>query len=341
MVKQVDVYEEITNKIVRAIEAGADDFKMPWHTEGGSALPVNAVTGKPYRGVNTIALWADALEKNFSTGTWATYQQWQSIGAQVRKGERSSVIVFWKFIDAKTDEEQPEGAKDGGVDDRRMFARAYRVFNADQVDGYTPPALPETSTAERDERAEAFFASLGAEIRHGGNQAFYSPGKDAIAMPPFEVFRDAGAYYATLGHEVTHWTGAKHRLDRDMSGRFGDQAYAMEEMVAELGAAYLCADLGLESEPRPDHAAYIANWLQVLKSDNRAIFTAASKAQTAADYVHGLQPKPEMTEEQWRDMVDEANRAFQLADPEMDPVYTDRRPGDASPRAGAGKMPGR
>ena len=177
MVKQVDVYEEITNKIVAAIEAGADNFKMPWHTAGGTSLPVNAVTGKPYRGVNTISLWAEALDRNFSNGVWATYQQWQSLGAQVRKGERSSVIVFWKFIDDKNSGEESEGVPDGAdgtVDDRRMFARAYRVFNADQVDGYTPPSVPSMPPGEKDARAESFFANLNAEIRHGGSRAFCS-----------------------------------------------------------------------------------------------------------------------------------------------------------------------
>jgi antirestriction protein ArdC len=162
-VKQVDVYAEITNKIIRAIEAGADEFKMPWHNSGGASVPVNAVTGKPYRGVNTIALWADAIDKNFSTGIWATYQQRQSLGAGVRKGERSSVIVFWKFIDDKNGDEEADGLNDGSIDDRRMLARAYRVFNADQVDGYSAPHHPQTPPGERNEQAEAFFAHLKAE----------------------------------------------------------------------------------------------------------------------------------------------------------------------------------
>jgi antirestriction protein ArdC len=150
------------------------------------------------------------------------------------------------------------------------------------------------------------------------------------------VFHDVNAYYATLAHESTHWTGAKHRLNRDMTSRFGEQAYAMEELVAELGAAFIVSNLGLTSEPRPDHAGYIASWLQVLKNDKRAIFTASSKAQTAADYLHGLQPKPELTEDQWRDMVDDANRAFQLADPGMDPVFVEQRDNaDSASRAGA------
>lgn len=341
MVKQVDVYEEITNKIVAAIEAGADEFKMPWHNNGGSSLPVNAVTGKPYRGVNTIALWVDAMEKNFSTGTWATYEQWRSIGAQVQKGARSSVIVFWKFIDDEKPGDEGESGRESATEDKRMLARAYRVFNADQVDGYTPPAIIQSAPGERNDGAEAFFANLKAEIRHGGNRAFYSPGKDVIAMPPFEVFRDTAAYYATLSHETTHWSGAKHRLDRDMTGRFGEQAYAMEELVAELGAAFIVSDLGLTSEPRPDHAAYIGNWLQVLKNDKRAIFTASSKAQTAADYLHGLQPKPEMTEDQWRDMADEANRAFQHADPSLDPVQLEQQKKAGSrPRVAAVKPAG-
>ncbi len=146
-------------------------------------------------------------------------------------------------------------------------------------------------------------------------------------MPPFEAFVDTTSYYATLAHETTHWSGAKHRLDRNLTGRFGEEAYAMEELIAELGAAFLVSDLGLSSEPRPDHASYIASWLKVLKSDKRAIFTASSKAQSAADYLNGLQPRPALTEEKWRDMIDEANRTFQLSDPENDePLREEQQP---------------
>jgi antirestriction protein ArdC len=150
---------------------------------------------------------------------------------------------------------------------------------------------------QRIEQAEAFFKATGAIIKHGGDRAFYAPGPDRIQMPPFEAFRDAESYYATLAHECCHWTGAKSRLNRDLSGRFGSHAYATDEMVSEICSAYLCADLGLAAEPREDHASYIETWLRVLKNDKRAIFTAAAHAERAAAFLHGLQPKAEIAEE--------------------------------------------
>jgi antirestriction protein ArdC len=206
------------------------------------------------------------------------------LGAQVRKGERCSPVVFWKI----SDKEAQDGDEDGVEDDRRsrVFARGYSVFNAAQVDGYAAPALPVLPEVERIDHAEAFFAATGIEVRHGGARAYYRPGEDRVQMPPFAAFRDAVAYYATLAHEATHATGHASRCARDLKGRFGEEAYAAEELVAELGAAFLCAGLALVTEPRPDHAAYVASWLKVLRGDKRAIFTAAAKAQAAADWMH-------------------------------------------------------
>lgn len=294
-----DVYQRITDQIVAAIEAGAGEWKMPWHyDQANAARPVNVVSGKPYRGVNVLALWATAQVLGYSSPQWATYKQWQEKGAQVRKGEKSSLVVFWKVSDFGNDEEtQPDQAEDESSPSgrRAILARGYSVFNADQVDGYTAPALPALPVIARIEHAERFFAHIGVEVKHGGGRAYYQPTTDHIQMPPFEVFRDAVAYYAVLGHETMHWTGAKSRLDRDLKQRFGTEAYAAEELVAELGAAFLCADLALANAPRPDHAAYVARWLRVLKGDPRALFTAAAKAQQAADYLHGLQPEAEPT----------------------------------------------
>jgi antirestriction protein ArdC len=265
---------------------------------------VNAVSGKPYRGVNVLALWAAADAMGYRSNEWATYKQWQEKGAHVRKGEKSSLVVFWKIGDAKgaDSDETDDGGKVAEAEEDRgrpILARGYVVFNADQVDGYTPkaaasPIPAQVQQQERIAHADQFFQALGADIRHGGNRAYYRPATDHIQMPPFEAFHDPIAYYAILGHEATHWTGPKHRLDRDLTGRFGNEAYAAEELIAELSAAFLSADLGLTNEPRPDHAAYVANWLKVLKNDNRAIFTAAGKAQQAVDYLHGLQ-EPEVT----------------------------------------------
>ncbi len=159
--------------------------------------------------------------------------------------------------------------------------------------GYTPVRPEPLPAAERIERAEEFFRHIGADVRHGGPKAFYSPSTDHIQMPPWEAFKDAEAYYATFGHEHQHWTGGEKRLARDLKGRFGSEAYAMEELGAELGAAFLCADLGLAVNPRPEHAAYIDSWLKVMRGDKRAIFTAASQAQRSTDYLHSLQPQRE------------------------------------------------
>jgi antirestriction protein ArdC len=261
---------------------------MPWHTTGADRFaPANAATGKPYRGVNVVALWIAAEAAGYSSGSWATYRQWTELGAQVRRGEKSSAIVFWRPVDARKDpsptEDQPT---DPDTAPARLFARLYHVFNADQVDGWTGPAEAHTaSPADRIETAERFFAAIGADIRHGGNQAGYLPKADYIVMPPFERFDDPVSYYSTLAHEATHWTGHSSRMARDLSLRFRSDAYAAEELIAELGAAFLCGTLGLSAEPRPDHAAYIAGWLQVLRNDPKAIVTASSKAQQAVDFL--------------------------------------------------------
>jgi antirestriction protein ArdC len=186
-----------------------------------------------------------------------------------------------------------EHDEDSGKDVEREipYMKGYTVFNVEQIDGlpeiYYAKAAPQLEPPARIERAEKFFVNTGADVRHGGLSAFYSVTKDYIQMPPFESFRDAESYYGTLAHETTHWTSAKARLDRDFGGhRFGTNAYAMEELVAELGAAFLCADLEIATEPREENASYIANWLEVLHNDNRAIFTAAAHAQRAADFIN-------------------------------------------------------
>jgi antirestriction protein ArdC len=290
---RADIYQTITDSIVAAIEAGAGDWHMPWHVkgDGAAAMPINAASKKAYRGVNVLNLWIAAQAAGYPAGIWATYKQWQELGAQVRKGEKAALVVFWKIFDngEQEDDAGRDEDQDAGPQGRRFMARGYHVFNCAQVDGYASPSLPQPTEPERIDAAEAFFAAIGADIRHGGNRAFYSPAGDFIQMPPFPAFCDAVAYYATLAHEGTHWTGHPTRCARDLKGRFGCEAYAAEELIAELGAAFLCAELSLASEPRPDHAAYIANWLKVLKGDKRAIFTAASKAQAAADWMHARQ----------------------------------------------------
>jgi antirestriction protein ArdC len=293
--ERADVYQRVTDQIIEAIERGAGEWRMPWHQgHADTFAPRNAVSRKPYRGINVLNLWAIATKHNYGSGLWATYAQWQQQGAQVRKGQKSALVIFWKFSD-KPGSESLDGAGNDPAevspvsrDNRRILARAYYVFNAEQVDGFTPPAVEPLTEEERIANAEQFFAELGADVRHGGNRAFYSPSKDFIQLPPFESFKQAAGYYATRAHESIHWTGAPHRLNRDLKSRFDEAAYAAEELVAELGAAFLCADFGIANQPRPDHAAYLSHWLEILRQEKRALFTAASKAQAAADWLHSL-----------------------------------------------------
>ena len=289
-----DIFERVTEVIVKAIEEGAGSYRMPWRTSGGfTNSPINAVTRKPYRGINVVVLWATAQEKGYTSGTWATYRQWQELGAQVRKGEKSANVVFWKFFDREETEDH-NGENETSAKKIPM-ARDYWVFNAAQVDGYTETKEPTVTREERIESAERFFQNVGIEVKPGGNRAFYRPESDTVHMPAFDAFKEPLFYYSVLSHEATHWSGAAHRLNRDLSGRFGSESYAVEELVAELGAAFLCAELGLPTDPREDHAPYIASWLKVLKNDKRAIFTAAAKAQEAADWM-ARKNTPEMEE---------------------------------------------
>lgn len=284
-----DVHRAITEKIVQAIEEGAGEFVMPWHRHGaGIGRPTNALTGITYRGVNVVALWVEANAAGYSSGHWASFKQWQKLGASVRKGERGTTIVFYKKFEAEM------ASEEDGDRGTRFYARATRVFNAAQVAGWAPPASRAVVLAEVRSEVDAVVSATKAEIVEGGTAAYYNRKADRVHIPDRHRFcgtltsTPTESYYATLLHELTHWSGASHRLDRTFGERFGDDAYAFEELVAELGAAFLCADLRVANDPRPDHAAYVANWLDVLKRDQRAIFTAARSASTAADYITGL-----------------------------------------------------
>jgi antirestriction protein ArdC len=291
---RADTYRRVTDRIVAAIEEGAakgKDWRMPWHRRRGggmpTSLPANVASRAGYRGINTVILWGEAEAKGYAAGLWGTYRQWQALGAQVRGGEKATTVVYWQCPDRRKGDDAEDGEQEGRK--RGPWAKAYSVFNVAQVDGYVPPAdgVPVLSEDRRITAAEGFFSRLpNLTVRHGGTRAFYVPATDQVQMPPFADFRDAPGYYGTLAHEVTHWTGHASRLARDLSGRFRSEAYAAEELVAELGAAFLSATLGLATEPRQDHAQYVANWLDLLRGDARAIFTAASKAQQAADWLH-------------------------------------------------------
>jgi antirestriction protein ArdC len=298
IVEKLDLYTRITNRIVAELEKGCRPWLQPWnaeHAAGRITRPVRH-NGTPYRGINILNLWVAATASGYACPIWLTYKQSQELGAQVRKGEKGELVVFASKIS------RTEATATGEEIARDIsFLKGYTVFNAEQIEGlpshFTAPAAPTLDPVQRIERAEAYFKATGAVIDHVGDRAFHAPGPDRIQMPPFEAFRDAESFYGTLAHETIHWSGAKSRLDRNLSGRFGTQAYAAEELIAELGSAFLSADLGLTPEPRADHASYIETWLHVLKNDKRAIFTAAAHAERAAAFLHGLQPKAEAPDE--------------------------------------------
>lgn len=290
---KTDLYTRITSRIIADLEQGVRPWHRPWNVEhaGGRIVRPLRHNGIPYQGINVVMLWSASVVKGYACPLWLTFKQALELGGNVRKGERGELVVYADRITrTETDTKGEE------VEKSIPFLKGYTVFNAEQCDGlpahYTTraeaPALP---LAQRIDAADCFFAATGADIRHGGTRAYYAEGADFVQMPPFETFQDAESHAATLAHELTHWTKHPKRLARDMGRvKWGDEGYAREELVAELGAAFLCADLGITPDVRPDHAAYIASWLEVLKGDKRFIFTAASHAQRAADYLHGLQP---------------------------------------------------
>jgi antirestriction protein ArdC len=291
--KTQDKQAEIVAEIIRQIEAGAEDWIMPWQVLADTMVPTNALTGKRYKGSNNLWLAMVAVASGYTTGYWATYKQWVELGAQVRKGETGTFGVKWSaVVDRRT----------RGTEDEKMvlIPSGFTVFNAAQVDGWKAPEI-EANSVNTDSTCERFFANIGAEVVYGGGRAAYMTGADRIVCPEIGAFTETGAFYSTLAHEHIHWTGQSSRLDRVFGKRFGDHAYAMEELVAELGAAFLCAHLGISQAPRPDHASYLAHWLQVLKADPSALFTAASKAQAAVDFLleaGGQAEGPEISEEE-------------------------------------------
>jgi len=284
-----DIHTRITNQIIAQLEAGVRPWNQPWAASTSVSRPLRH-DGTPYSGINILLLWSEAAMRGFTAPTWMTFRQALALGGHVRKGERGSTVVYADILVRTETSEAGEDATS-----RIPFLKAYTVFNIDQIDDlperYAPQSQPTINSEVRISAAEAFFRACGADIRHGGGSAYYAPGPDFVQMPAFESFQDAQSYYATLGHEMTHWTRHSSRLDRNLGRqRHGDEGYAREELVAELGAAFLCADLGLALEPREDHAAYIASWLQVLRDDRRFIVSAAAHAQRAVAWLHMLQP---------------------------------------------------
>jgi antirestriction protein ArdC len=263
---RADIYARITDRIVADLERGVRPWVKPWNT----ANPAGRITrplrhnGLPYQGINVVLLWSEAVSRGFTSPTWMTFKQSLELGGHIRKGESGTMVVYANKI-IKTDTD------DNGDDVERTvpFLRAYTVFCIDQIDGLPDPyyrrPAPSTTLAQRIARVDAFFAHTGATIRHGGDKAFFAPSLDLVQMPPFESFRDAESYAATLAHECVHWTAPAHRANRDLSRYAKDRSErAREELIAELGACFLSADLGIvpELEPRADHASYLAAWLE-------------------------------------------------------------------------------
>jgi len=289
-----DVYQKVTDKIIADLEKGELTWLKPWsasNMDGRITKPLRH-NGQTYSGINVLMLWGAAVEAGYCSPYWMTFKQAKELGAHVRKGEGGNPVVYANTL-TKTEEQE-----NGATEERKIpFMKAYTVFNVEQIEGlpdhyYVKPD-PVIDPAQRIAHAEAFFSATGADLRHGGNRAFYRGGSsDHVQMPVFECFRSPEAYYATLAHELTHWTKHPKRLNREFGRtKWGDEGYAREELVAELGAAFLCADLDLTPEAGTDHAAYVQSWLKVLKEDKRAIFSAAAHAQKAADYLHSLQPQ--------------------------------------------------
>jgi antirestriction protein ArdC len=284
MSSRTDLYQSVTDQIIKSLEAGTAPWLCPWAKSPGQALPANLSSGRRYRGINVLLLNMVQMARGYGLNRWLTFNQARSLGGCVRKGETGSQVVFFKLL------ERDEAANDAGTRRVIPLLRAFTVFNAAQVDG-----LPEALTAMPTtgdgwspvEAAEAILKDSGAVIRHGGNLAFYRPGDDVIQLPAASQFPEPASYYATALHELTHWSGAPTRCNRQMLGRQHIEAYAFEELVAEMGSAFLCSHVGLAGEMQ--HASYISHWLAALKSDKRLIFTAASLAQKAMDF---LVPQP-------------------------------------------------
>jgi antirestriction protein ArdC len=280
-----DLYTEVSARIVAEMEAGAAPWIKPWSATPGANTPCNAATNRPYSGCNVVLLWM-AQATGYRTPRFLTFKQALELGGNVRKGERGTKVYFVKQLQVR----------DGGEDDAAPtrvvpMMREYTVFNVDQCENLparitAPGEFKPRNADQRDLTIDEFLAGSGATIREGFGEAYYRPSDDLISLPRFEAFKNAAHFYSTTFHELGHWTGHKSRLARDLRHRFGDRAYAAEELVAELCSAFLCAEFSVDGDLR--HAGYIQNWIGLLKADSRAFFTACSKAQAAADYLRGL-----------------------------------------------------
>lgn len=287
-----DIYQDVTNSIIEALEKiSLEDYQAPFARLTAQQLPVNPITENKYNGINTLILWFQQQKHSYSSNEWGTFKQWKDKGAQVKKGEKSSLIIFYKRVEKK------DGVDQGDEPEFYNMLKSYCVFNSDQVDGYEPVTGLECGnlgTVEIIENIERFIEATGAMIEPDQNHACYSPLLDKIQMPKKELFFDNGQsatenYYAVLLHELTHWTGGLSRLNRVEGDTANNKEnYAFEELIAELGSAFLCAQFGIKQHGHNDHAIYLKSWLQALRNDKKYIFKASSQAQKAADYLNQL-----------------------------------------------------
>lgn len=290
---RVDLYQKVTDTIVQHLEAGTTPWQKPW--TGGEVtpfrMPKNNTTNKHYNGINVLLLWCSSFAQDFSSNEWASFRQWNEQKESVRKGEKGTMVVYYDKMEKEVD----------GEIKKIPFMKSYVVFNRCQLNSFQPDAdivLPSKPLATRLEHVENYVVNTKAIIKHKGKQACFVPSKDEIHLPKREAFKDTQHstatenYYSTLLHELVHWSGHPNRLDRSFGKRFGDYTYAAEELVAELGAAFLCSELEITREPSKDHANYIANWLTALKNNKYLVTAAANTASKAVDYLRHLQPQP-------------------------------------------------
>jgi len=287
-----DHYQEVTDRIIAALEAGTPPWRRPWDPDkaGGPAMPCNATTGQRYRGINVLTLGMSALAFSSGDPRWATYKQAAEQGWQVRRGERGTTGYFFKRLEVHDDR---SGDDDDDAIRRIPLLRAFTLFHASQIDGippFVPPTLAEAPW-RAPEASEIILANSGAVLRFGGERAFYSPATDHIQMPPKAAFATAQGYCSTLIHEMGHWSGAPARLNRDLRNRFGSHDYAREELRAEIGQMMVCAELGIADCDFSNNAAYVAHWLETLRSDRKEIFRAAADAQRIADFLLAFHPE--------------------------------------------------
>jgi len=281
-----DVAAEITDLIIRKLEEGVPPWSRPWRCSGSGGRPLRHC-GTPYTGINTLYLWALGDAEGYRSRYWMTYRQAEALGGNVRRGETGAISVYYSSF--KKREEHPETGQ--AVERNIRFLRHYVVFNADQIDGLpayfyaAPEPVAPVAPSQRQHAIDAFFAAIPAEVRHGGNQAYFTPTFDYIQMPNRSAFRSMDLYASTRCHETIHWSGHASRLARTFGKRFGDKAYSFEELVAEIGAGLCCADLGLPNQLHDSHASYVGHWVGILRGDKTAIIHAAAKAEQAFSYL--------------------------------------------------------